>query len=395
MKNKLSVFNIKRIKKMFLPKYFYSFRLFYSGIALCLLFLVVSEKSVLLSEEINKENITVDYLYKKSNDDYILGEGDILLIEISKELPSFNGEYTIDPLGKINLPRLKRVFVQGLTITELEKLLNSRYTEYLIDPEIRISVLEHRSINIFIKGEVNKPGIYNLDGQYNPATFGAEKRNDKNENINLKSEKSNYYFPTLFSAIKKAGGITDYSKLDSIEIIRKNPLSEGGGKKVAKINLLNFIINNDETQNLRLRDDDIIVIKKAKQPLSSQIALAGRTNLNPDTVSVYVFGNVEFPGIVQLNKLSHLNDAIYASGGKKLFSGKITFIRKNGLNSFKRKFKHNTFAKEGSNLNPMLQDGDIIFIGKGKFRLANEIIKDITSPFVNIFQTYRLYQMFD
>ena len=43
-------------------------------------------------------------------------------------------------------------------------------------------------------------------------------------------------FPTVFDAIKSAGGITTYSDLSSIEIIRKNSISNGGGKIKKNVN---------------------------------------------------------------------------------------------------------------------------------------------------------------
>ena len=55
------------------------------------------------------KEIGVEYFQKNINDDYILGEGDGLNIIVSRDLPQFNGKYVIDPLGKINLPRLKRI----------------------------------------------------------------------------------------------------------------------------------------------------------------------------------------------------------------------------------------------------------------------------------------------
>ena len=38
------------------------------------------------------------------------------------------------------------------------------------------------------------------------------------------------FFPTVFDAIRSSGGITQFSDLTSIRVIRKNNLSDGGGK---------------------------------------------------------------------------------------------------------------------------------------------------------------------
>ena len=54
-------------------------------------------------------------------------------------------------------------------------------------------------------------------------------------------------FPTLFDAIKNSGGITTYSDLSNIEIIRKSSISKGGGQKIAIVDFSSFLINIDRT----------------------------------------------------------------------------------------------------------------------------------------------------
>ena len=39
------------------------------------------------------------------------------------------------------------------------------------------------------------------------------------------------YFPTVFDAIRAAGGITRFSNLKEIELVRINKISDGGGRK--------------------------------------------------------------------------------------------------------------------------------------------------------------------
>ena len=38
----------------------------------------------------------------------------------------------------------------------------------------------------------------------------------------------------------------------------------------------------------------------------------------------------------------------------------------------------------------MLKNGDLIFIGQNALTTANEVIKEVTNPFVGIFSTYGL-----
>ena len=49
---------------------------------------------------------------------YILGPGDVLEIEVL-DLPEFSGTVSIGPDGTIYLPRLRALYVEGLTLEEL------------------------------------------------------------------------------------------------------------------------------------------------------------------------------------------------------------------------------------------------------------------------------------
>ena len=48
--------------------------------------------------------------------------------------------------------------------------------------------------------------------------------------INLQ-ERSNEYITTLSNAIQGAGGLTSYSDISNIEIVKAVPIGKGGGKK--------------------------------------------------------------------------------------------------------------------------------------------------------------------
>ena len=332
------------------------------------------------------KEIGVDYFKKNNNDDYILGEGDGLNIIVSRDLPQFNGNYVIDPLGKINLPRLKRIYVQGLTIKELESLLSEKYKDYLINPDIEVYVNSFRPVRILVKGEVKEPGLYVLPGSFKiQSTKIGEAKNEAATS-----------FPSLFSGLKIAGGITEYSDIQSIKVIRKNSISKGGGQKVKELNLIEFLENNDDKQNIRLRDNDYIEVRKSDKPLLDQLLLAGRTNLNPKFINVNIFGKVANPGNIKVKKLTTLNDAIFMAGGTKILKGKIRFARRTSDSKVeKRLFKYNINSKAGSYSNPILDEGDIVFVGRSSFNVANEVLNEVTSPFVGIFATYKVFDIFD
>ena len=156
-------------------------------------------------------------------------------------------------------------------------------------------------------------------------------------------------FPKLYDAIKFSGGITSYSDLTKIEIIRRNTISNGGGKIKAKIDFLEFINYGDDKNNVRLYDGDIIKIPKSNVELTKQLSKAIKTNLSPQFINVLVAGRVEQPGKLTLNRSNTLTDAIEITGGIKVVSGPIFFYRYSAEGLIdKRRFRYKANSKRGS-----------------------------------------------
>ena len=127
-----------------------------------------------------------------------------------------------------------------------------------------------------------------------------------------------------------------------------------------------------------------------------EIAKAIKSNINPSTINVYVGGRVELPGKYQVGRTSTLNDAIAVSGGTKVLKGSTRLIRYNNDGSVeKRKFRYNKRAKSGSEKNPFLKNGDIIFVGKSGFNIATEVLNEATSPLQSLVSVYGIYKVFD
>ena len=196
------------------------------------------------------------------------------------------------------------------------------------------------------------------------------------------------FFPTLYDVIRTAGGLTLYSDLNEIEVIRRDTLSNGGGLKKTYLNLSGLIEFGDVNQNIRIYDGDVIKIKKRSKPNSNKLF---RTNIASKFVSVFVSGRVKAPGPTIIMRSSSLNDAISMAGGTRILKGKLTFLRfnKDG-NIEKRKITYDKNAKRGSFSNPYLEDNDYIFVGESFLTASNEVINEITSPFKGLFSTYAL-----
>lgn len=356
-------------------------------------------KQILSSD--NSQNIpSFDYLKKKNNNFYILGPGDVLSLKINEKSNNLNKILTIDGDGTTHLKRLKRIYIQGLTIPELTSILNKEYEKYVYNPDVEIQVVKYRPVKIFIDGEVLQPGLHILPGSSN---FSLKNKNN-NESVDnsftakyqtIFSESNGIYFPTLMDAMRKSGGLTRYADLRTIKVKRKNSISNGGGEIVTSLNLLDALDLKNTSNNIRLLDGDTVFIAKSDTLNIAQISKSLKANLNPNFINVYVGGRVENPSNYKLNKSTSLNEAISIAGGAKIIKGPVKLIRydsEGNLDNRKFRFKRN--AQRGDYKNPFLRDGDVIYIGKSKFNVATEIISEITTPLQGLVTSYGLYEAF-
>lgn len=320
---------------------------------------------VYANEISNKLNLIKEYQIKnKPNyEDYILGSGDLLRIN-HEDIPSLSGEYLIAPDGSLILPRVKQVFVDGLTITELTELLNDKYEEFLLDPDISITISGFRSLKVYVGGEIARPGFYLITGQ----------------------------FSTVFNALQAAGGVTPFTDLDAISVIRKVPITDGGGKKKAKVSLLNLIIEGDDEQNIRIFDGDVLMVGKSEEILRKQILRASQSNLSPESVSIFVSGRINSQGRITVPQGSSLNDAVSVAGGTRVLKGSIEFIRfKRSGDIDKRIFNYSPNAKGGTFKNPILQNGDIMRVRNSILTSSFEVLTEVTQPVVGIYSIYKIF----
>lgn len=238
-------------------------------------------------------------------DSYILGPGDSLQIELL-DIPELSGTFSIGPDGTLYLPRLRALYVEGLTVEELRWFLTQQYRAYVKSPELYIRPVGYRPVRIYVGGEVKRAGYYTLSGIQGQviSSTTADKGDDFQEVTATDGTKSYRYkprssntsaggpnstvFPTLFDAIRTAEGITPASNLSAVEVTRKQPIGVGGGKIRTQLNFLSLITQGDESQNIRLFDGDMVFIPKSNLVVREQILKAAQTNLNPQFLTVFV-----------------------------------------------------------------------------------------------------------
>ena len=402
----------------------------------------LSTVGLVKSENLKKTNLVntqIDSNYlnsKKELQDYIIDKGDNLFIEFfpAEELSDF---YSVNEEGEVYLPRLRETYVSGLTTSELEKLLEQKYVDFLISPTINVKIAIYRGINITVAGEVRYPGIYKfspfqsssiqnflkefktnaltkdndtLEKQYglnlpevqisneisssqNQLLIEEEKIDSNNPFINYLEKVKDGNITKISDVIRKAGGITSSSDLKRIQIIRNIPVGKGGGKKSALVNLDTFMEDADNPNDIRLFDGDHIYIPALANSNKAQVPKSVLSGLSPRFVKVNVFGRVNTPGEFMLPLEGTLSDALDITGPVKPLSGKVVLIRYNNDGTIsKKKISYSANAPRGSRRNPFIKEGDLITVTSSVLSKTADVIKEITAPLQGIYFTKELIE---
>ena len=163
---------------------------------------------------------------KPPDEFYVIGPGDALEIVVWKE-PTLSGPVKVRPDGFITLPLINEIQAVGMTTGQLRKILEDKYREFVASPFVTIRVAGITSSEIFLIGQVAKPGAY-------PATG-----ND-----------------TILQLLTRAGGLSIFADRHDIKIVRR-----AGGKVTEYIVDYDAIVKGDLKQDILLRPGDRIIVE--------------------------------------------------------------------------------------------------------------------------------------
>lgn len=209
---------------------------------------------------------------------YVIGPDDELLLNIYG-LNMSQQTLKVSPDGTVNVKYAGVVNVNGLTIEGAAAVLKSRLSKYYPglnsgQTKLQLALGNIRSIRVILIGAINRPGTYTLPSLAN-----------------------------LFNALYVSGGPAESGSFRNIELIRNN-------KVILKADLYDFLLKGDLTANVRLEDNDVIRVPFA-------------------TTLITLNGQLNRPGIFEMQNNENLKDAITYAGGfkSKAFKGRITGIR--------------------------------------------------------------------
>jgi polysaccharide biosynthesis/export protein len=156
---------------------------------------------------------------------FALGVADVIRVNVWKNT-DLSQTVTVGPDGFVSLPLLGDIHVAGMTANQLAQSLSSRLTAYVVSAEVTVSVVEIRSRQVFVMGQVAKPGQYSLVAPI-----------------------------TVLQLIAEAGGLSTFAKRKDIFVLRGTK----GNVQRLKFNYINAI-HGDVHQNIDLQPGDTVVV---------------------------------------------------------------------------------------------------------------------------------------
>jgi len=144
-----------------------------------------------------------------------------------KIMPELAGK-VVDDDGNLYYPYVGDIHVAGKTVSEVRTLLTSELSKYFRKVKLDVRVLSFQSHRAAVVGEVKTPGVQAMTET--PLTVSE--------------------------ALSRAGGVTEYADMSNVALARDG--------KLYKIDVLALYEKGGTTQNLLLKDGDVLNVPNSK-----------------------------------------------------------------------------------------------------------------------------------
>jgi len=201
--------------------------------------------------------------------EYVLGPGDALSIELWGGVAE-RLKRTVDREGRIALPEVGSVMVAGRTMGDTQHMVQSILRTQFRDIQADISLARIRTVRIYVVGDVQRPGAYDISSLSTP-----------------------------LNALYSAGGPTTRGSLRTLQHFR-------GKQMVQQIDVYDLLLHGIRSDLQRLQSGDTIRVP----PIGPQVRIEGM---------------VRRPAIYELNAEKNLAEVLELSGGV-LSSGTLRHV---------------------------------------------------------------------
>lgn len=171
-------------------------------------------------------------------DDYRLNPGDQLALNLRGSVEGAAVRLTIDPEGRIFIPRVGPVMLGGVRYGDAHDLIARAVSRQYRDFDVQVSVARLHGLTVYVTGYARQPGAY---------TVGS--------------------LSTLVNAVMAAGGPASGGSFRAIQL-RRN------GRLVSDFDLYDLLLRGDKRGDAALQNGDVIYIA----PAGEQVAVIGSVN---------------------------------------------------------------------------------------------------------------------
>ena len=166
-------------------------------------------------------------------EEYYMRPGDELNIVVTQQQDLGNSStnqspFVVRPDGNVSFPLVGEIHAEGMTVSQFTDVLQQGLSRYIVDPDVSVNISKLGRVRVYVVGEVRKPGAVELDKGH-----------------------------TVIDAIGAAQGFTRDTAKKKIFLIHQDQ-----PKSLIPINLNNMLKTGDMSQNVTLREGDILYLTK-------------------------------------------------------------------------------------------------------------------------------------
>jgi len=170
--------------------------------------------------------------------DYRLNPGDELLLGLTGSVQASGLRLTVDPEGRIFIPRVGAIRVGGVRYGDVHGVIERQVARQYRGFTLEVAVGKLRGVTVYVTGFAAKPGAYNVGS-----------------------------LSTLVNAVLAAGGPSEGGSFRSVQL-RRN------GKLVSDFDLYDLLLRGDRSGDAVLQNGDVLFVA----PAGDQVAVIGSVN---------------------------------------------------------------------------------------------------------------------
>ncbi|AKJ27907.1 sugar transporter [Caldimonas brevitalea] len=240
--------------------------------------------------------------------EYVIGPGDVVRINVFQS-PDLTLETRVNESGSVTYPLLGQVQLGGLTIVQAEKRIAEglRSGNFVKQPQVSILIVQVRGNQVSVLGQVNRPGRYPL------------------EMANTK----------LTDLLAMAGGIAG-TGADTIVVNG----TRGNKPFRAEVSLPNIFVSGKTSDDIVLQNGDVVYVDRMP--------------------TVYIYGEVQRPGALRLERNLTVMQALATGGG----------LTQRGTERGLRVHRRGPDGKVQviqPTMEDLLRDGDVVYVRESLF----------------------------